>query len=275
MTYTSVLVPVLPDETMQYRLRAARAVAERFDAMLIGIAVENIRPAPFDDGYTGIDADWFATMRDVALKKQQTAHAQFDLAATGLRKGDRWISGFADPASAVAKASSAADLIVTSRPPYGRRDAFMDAEPAELALTSGRPVLVVPPGAPPLVAKRILLAWKDTREARRAMTDALPFLKQAEAVLVLESCEADGSAEAETRTAEVVSALGRHGVSASGKMTDGRMGACAEIGLEAEIFGADLVVAGAYGHSRLGEWAFGGVTRDLLRQDQRHVLLSH
>ena len=275
MSFASVLVPVQPDDSIQYRLRAACHVARKFDALIVGVAVEMIRGVPFDDGYTSIDAQWFAAMRETALKNQEIARAQFDAAAADVRQGTLWIAGFDFPVAAIARSSSVADLIVTSRPPGGRRDSYMDAEAAELALVSGRPVLIAPPDAAPLEGKRIVLAWKDVREARRAMSDAMPFLEQAEAVLVFEVCTVEDAAEAKLRTAGIVTSLARHGVTAESKATVGRLGAGAEIFLEAERFGADLIVSGAYGHTRLGEWAFGGVTRDLLSQERCYVLLSH
>ena len=275
MSYASVLVHVQADEQLRYRLNVACRVAKRFDAFLIGVAVEMIRAAPFDDGYTSIDAQWFAVMRDNALNSQDTARALFEAGAAGLSHGSLWIAGFDFPAAALARAARGADLIVTSPPPPGRRDAYVDAGAAELALISGRPVLVAPGDGAPLAAKRIVLAWKDTREARRAAADAMPFLEQADAVLVLEVCSADDASEAGMRTAEVVAALARHGVAAQGKVTVGRLSAGEEIILEAETFGADLIVSGAFGHTRLGEWAFGGVTSELLRQKSRYILLSH
>ena len=275
MSYASILVHVQPDESVQYRLRAARAVAERFDAFLIGVAVEMIRAAPFDDGYKSMDAQWFAVMRETALKNQATARRQFEAAAAGVSKGSLWIAGFDFPAPAIARAARGADLIVTSRPPAGRNDSYVDAGSAELALISGRPVLIAPANAAPLAAKRIVLAWKDTREARRAAADAMPFLEQAEAVLVLEVCSHDEASDSGAHTTDMVSALARHGVAAEGKVTVGRLSAGEEIILAAKAFGADLIVSGAYGHTRLGEWAFGGVTRELLRQDDLYILLSH
>jgi len=144
-----------------------------------------------------------------------------------------------------------------------------------LALTCGRPVLSAPPSAPPLQAKHVMLAWKDTREARRAMSDALPFLKQAEAVLVAQVCESVDAPDATIAVDDVVTALKRHGVKAEGKVTCDHPASGAEIVRQAKLFGADLVVLGCYGHTRFGEWMFGGVTRDLLRQDEVYLLLSH
>lgn len=81
MSYATVLVHVQPDPSVQYRLRVACDVAKRFDAMIMGVAVEMIRAAPFNDGFTSVDAQWFEAMRETALKNQKTCETQFNAAA--------------------------------------------------------------------------------------------------------------------------------------------------------------------------------------------------
>ena len=122
----------------------------------------------------------------------------------------------------------------------------------------------------------MVVAWKDTREARRALADSLPLLKRADEVLVLEVCDADLMEDAQLHTAAVAEHLRRYGISARPKaISAGRNEAADLIHRNAVEIGADLIVAGAYGHSRLGEWMFGGVTRDLLVRPERFVLMSH
>ena len=116
------------------------------------------------------------------------------------------------------------------------------------------------------------MAWKDEREARRALSDSIPFLEASEGVLVLEVCDEDGLDDARIRTDDVVAALGRRKIAAEPKVTlHAHETASQRILEEATDFGADLIVLGCYGHSRLGEWVFGGVTRDLLAQDNVYV----
>jgi nucleotide-binding universal stress UspA family protein len=122
----------------------------------------------------------------------------------------------------------------------------------------------------------VVVAWKDTRESRRALADSLPFLKAAEQVTVVEVCGKDELADARIRTADVVKYLQRHGVKATAKAVSAPPDrVSAELNIAAQAIGADLIVAGAYGHTRLGEWMFGGVTYDLLHAPERFVLLSH
>jgi nucleotide-binding universal stress UspA family protein len=148
-------------------------------------------------------------------------------------------------------------------------------DPAELVLAAGRPMLLVPPEAKDLVGARALVAWKDRREARRAVADALPLLQRAERVLVVEAGEASARERQSSGSADVAAWLCRHGVTARGIVTDDTAGVAVQLDRIAEEEGADLIVAGAYGHGRFREWALGGVTRDLLLYARRCVLLSH
>ena len=140
-------------------------------------------------------------------------------------------------------------------------------------MQAGWPVLVVPTTAAHRKFERV--GWQDTRETRRAIRDALPFLKQAGQVPVIEIAESDEPEVARGRLADVVAWLGRHGVTAEPIASpaigedSGRLH-----GLAAQ-YEVDLIVAGAYGHSRMREWALGGVTRDLLLRAEFCALVSH
>lgn len=275
MSYAAILVHVQPAPSAEPVLNCARALAATFDATLIGLGVEMIPPLA-SGGYRGsVSIELLDVLRGEIDRNIATAKQRFDDAATGLAKPTAWLSGMDMPGPATARASRAADLIVVGAPPAKGLDTCRQVSAAELVVTSGRPVLVVPPAAETLSAKRILLAWKDTREARRAMTDALPFFQRAEAVRVLEVCAKDDHVDARSRTDDVAEALGRHGVKADAKFVDATGDDGLEILRQAKLMEADLIVAGGYGHSRLGEWVFGGVTRGLLGQDACHLLLSH
>jgi nucleotide-binding universal stress UspA family protein len=145
-----------------------------------------------------------------------------------------------------------------------------------VVMTAGRPVLLVPQGASRLRGSAVVVAWKDTREARRAIADAMPFLKAAEDVIVQAVCEDDAVEAAVFQTDDVVTNLKRHGVRARSNVTTAPTTSVAlELCKVADAAMADLIVAGAYGHSRLREWAFGGVTDSFLHRPSCFVLLSH
>ena len=150
-----------------------------------------------------------------------------------------------------------------------------EIEVSDLIMRAGRPVLMAPPGAAGLKLTRTLVCWKDSREARRAVADALPILKASAGVDVVELAHEHEIEAARGRVADVGDWLHRHGVEATCVATPLTGTESAHLSAIAEDIEADLIVAGAFGHSRLREWAFGGVTRDLLVKAERCTLVSH
>jgi len=277
MTFSSLMTHVLPEPEAAPRLACAVDLAKRFGARLIGVGVEMIPPLAFDNGYSSADAEWVLAMRKSIEDQIAAAKKAFERQTADFPAAEAvWLSGIETPGPAMAAASRAADLIILGGVPRGRDSSYRDGAPAAVAMEAGRPVLVAPPAAPKLAARNIVVAWKDTREARRALSDSLPFLEAAGGVLVLEVTDKDGLEDARIRTDDVVGALRRRGATAEAKVVlHVHATASQHILEEASAFGADLVALGCYGHSRFGEWAFGGVTRDLLAQDEMYLLLSH
>ena len=120
-----------------------------------------------------------------------------------------------------------------------------------------------------------VVGWKDTRETRRAAFDALPLLKKAAHVAVVEIAAEEELAAAGTHLDDVVGWLKRHGVVVVSLAAPSTGDDATQLNAIAEEHGADVIVAGAYGHSRLREWVLGGVTRDLLLRADRCSLVSH
>jgi nucleotide-binding universal stress UspA family protein len=146
----------------------------------------------------------------------------------------------------------------------------------DLVMQVGRPILIVPAAADKLKLERVVVFWKETREARRAAFDALPLLKKAVNVVVAEIAAEEDLAAVRTHLEEVVGWLKRHGVVAEVLALPSTGDDATGLNAIAEEQGADIIVAGAYGHGRLREWAFGGVTSDLLlRPQDRCSLVSH
>lgn len=145
-------------------------------------------------------------------------------------------------------------------------------------LSSGRPVLVVPyTGAVTTLGETVLVGWKSSRESARAVNDALPLLQQAKSVTVLAVNPEDGiGGDGDVPAADIALHLARHGVKASAAHTvAGEISEGDALLNHADDIGADLIVVGGYGHSRIREVAFGGVTRTLLRTMTAPVFLSH
>jgi nucleotide-binding universal stress UspA family protein len=184
-----------------------------------------------------------------------------------------WQACVEAPNRCLAASALQADLIVTgsraeSDGPYSHW-----VNVGELVLTAGRPVLVAAAGVEEIKAETIVIAWKDTREARRAVADALPFLKAASDVVVA-SFEDGGGADRESLS-DVLAWLRRHAVKARGDIYPAKHGISAALEETSQGLGADLVVMGGYGHSRLREWLFGGMTRDLLAASTLNRFMSN
>src|SRR6516165_8739422 len=125
-------------------------------------------------------------------------------------------------------------------------------------------------------ARRIVVAWKDSREARRAVRDALPFLKRAKEATIVTACEHGTETQAIKHIEDVENYLARHKVIVGEKaFLHTEQSIATELLRFAKEEKADLIVAGGYGHSRLGEWALGGVTRELLSKSALCCLFSH
>ena len=273
--YDSVLVHVERDKVSTRRTEVAVEVARSFGARLIGLGAESIEPIPPADPYGGLmTAEWVAAMQKQVSEDLASAEAAFARDATGVETEWRCVQDM--PARALAGAAEAADLIVAGGTAPALGDDSRCADVAEVVLRAGRPVLVAPAEPAKLSGKAVIVAWKDTRESRRAVADALPFLARAEQVVVMAVCAEDEVETAKAHAEDVAATLRRRGVKARAHVVTAPEASVAEeLNAEAAAIGADLIVAGAYGHTRLAEWVCGGVTRELLRRPQRFLLLSH
>jgi nucleotide-binding universal stress UspA family protein len=170
----------------------------------------------------------------------------------------------------------AADLIVASHAdPDWMMSGSLDVAD-RLATESGRPVLIVPnEHADSRIGTRVLVAWSGQRESARAVFDALPILKKSEAVRVVRVAQ-DTSEDVLARTSDIAGALKRHGVNCErSNLVALETGVGETLAECARDFGADLVVMGCYGHSRLREFILGGASRYFLSETEIPVLMSH
>jgi len=277
MTYATVMVSLALDQPNEARLEAAGQIAERFDAGIIGIAAAQFSPPLYFT--SGEQAQNLIDQGRAALKKRMSdLEAQFRGATKNRTKFVEWRSAIDFPARYILQEARCADIVVSG----GHIDAFSDpfalASPKDLVMQAGRPLLVVPDTANWLDLRSILVAWKDTTEARRAIVDSLPLLRKAKDVAVAEIVEAGDSRPAVvSRVRDVVAWLSRHGVSASELVPEknGDRDAAAQLDRIAADVGAGVIVAGAYGHSRFRELILGGMTQHFITQTARCVLLSH
>ncbi|MBN8714298.1 MAG: hypothetical protein J0H50_10060 [Xanthomonadales bacterium] len=275
--YKTLMVHLELDAEHGPLLAVAADLAERFDADVVGIVACQLVPLVVGHGMVPVQV--FESDR-TEIEAQMGQAEQVFRAALAKRAGRvHWLGLLTagPPTDAVVEQMRGADLLITAIdaqagwPGPGRR---VDVE--DLVMRLGRPALVVPARAHSLVPERILVGWKDTRETRGAVTDALPLLRLAKQVVVAEVVTQETQLPAaRTHTGEVCTWLQRHGVVAEPLALATGDQYVVSLDAIAEQVGADLIVAGAYGHSRMREWALGGVTRDLLKYSRRCSLLSH
>lgn len=274
MSYTTLLVRLRLGESNEGLLKVAASLAERLKAGVVGMAACHPLPIAYGDIY--LSAEAIRQEREETEKQAGEAEAAFRAALKDHAARIEWksvltVSSLVD---CIAKEARAADLILAS-PDTTRSGDTQHLGIGDLVMRAGRPVLVVPPGSDTLDLGHVIVAWKDGREARRAVRDAIPLLRLATEVSVIEVAREDDLPAAREHVGEVARWLGLHGIAAKpvASPTDGDDARTLDVIATAR--GAGLIVAGAYGHSRAREWAFGGVTYDLLFDPKRYVLLSH
>jgi nucleotide-binding universal stress UspA family protein len=247
-------------------------LATKFNAKLIGLSARAIRP-PILVGGIGLAAIPDG-IPDIEARLTEKAK-WFELVLGTDRLKPAWRSAIDFPVHALAREARSADLAVIG-PMQVPGDSYCCLSPGEAILRLGRPALFVPNDVSSLQAEHVVIAWKDVREARRAVQDALPMLHEATRVTIAEVCGSGDGRRAQASLDDVANYLARHQIKSDLRVIQHHEGSGAgELIKLAREEGADLIVAGAYGHSRLGEWAFGGVTRDLLVSSPVCCLMSH
>jgi nucleotide-binding universal stress UspA family protein len=273
MTFNTIMVQLDVDSPATPRTRYALELARRFEAALIGFAAaDEYVFVPGDDG--GMAAAEIMRQRRAEIEDRLKVLREEFLAVVG--DDGSWREAIGDPTQHLATHARAADLIVTGAPASGAADDHHRVvDIGALILSAGRPVLLAEDKLTPPAAQKVVVAWKDAREARRAVVDAVPFLTDARDVLVATIEEQDQKSARES-TGDVVRFLMRHGIKARSEVLAASPADGGQIVMDiAHEMGADLVVAGGYGHSRIREWAFGGMTRSLLKQSSVNRLFSN
>ena len=258
------------------RLAYAEAIAREFEGHLTGV-LQHILPqviAAPDASFAGFIETAYAESRQRADAVQDRLAAQ--LAKLAVPHDLRRIEGFPGTiGGALAAEARLADLFVGTRP-YGDPHGQERIEEAVL-FHSGRACLFVPPGGtPPARYGTIMIAWKDSREAARAVSEALPFLRRASRVFVT-VVEEDGASEelGQAVGTDIGRHLSRHGITAEIRPVSGWSSPAEALLNEARLGSADLIVMGGYGHSRFRQWLLGGVTRHMLTHADIPILTAH
>lgn len=284
----TILVPATGNQTDDAVFASALAVARAFDAhldvlhvrvnaaaMVAAMATDGSGAAMVSGLIERIDEE--ATRREDAARQLfqrfcERERVAIEDAPTGQRSPTaQWLREIGDEAYWVREYGRATDLLVIGHP-AGDQGVSIDTIEAALVGT-GRPVLIVP--ATPMVwlPETIVIAWKAAPEAARAVTAAMPLLSRSKRILIVTVAEEQGLSDEEG--AGLMTSLAWHGLNASTRhLRPERLGAADTLLAAAAEEGA-LVVMGAYGHSRLREWIFGGFTEHVLRGAVVPVLMMH
>jgi nucleotide-binding universal stress UspA family protein len=284
----TILVPATGSQTDDAVFTSALAVARAFDAHLdvlhVRIDAGAMVAAMATDGsgaaMTGSlveQVDQEATRREDMAKQlferfcQREQIVIEDTPAGKQSPSAQWLREIGDEAYWIREYGRAADLLVVGHP---AEDQGVSIDTIEAALVgTGRPVLIVP--SAPLVSlpETVVIAWKPAPEAARAVTAAMPFLSKAKQILIVTVAEEEGLSDEEG--ARLMTSLTWHGLNVSTRhLRPDRLGA-ADTLLATAAEEKALVVMGAYGHSRLREWIFGGFTEHVLRGAAVPVLMMH
>ena len=261
-------------------LRLAAQMCEEIQAHLSVLVLGIAAPLPVTDPYTATIADvWLEQRRDDLRQIDvRTAQVSAFLAASAVSAdvvSEYAESGWADDAAG--RRARYADITLLGPETLASGDVRDKAIEGTL-FASGKPLLVVPPGpVPSLRPKRVLVAWNSSIEASRAVRESLDMLVGAESVRIVLVDPVEG----ETRHgaepgADIGAFLARHGVKVTVERLPGGGHPVAEVlRRHAVDVAADMLVMGGYGHSRLHERIFGGVTRSMLEKPSLPVLFAH
>jgi nucleotide-binding universal stress UspA family protein len=275
MSLKDVLVYVGTDAACRSRVEVAARLAAWHDAHLTGLHVMASPPIP---GY--IAAELPREVHEIEARRlreeaEQARHL-FDSAvrAVGVPRIE-WRAEEGDILATTRRHARYFDLVVVGQG-IDLDDPTLSVLPEELVLSIGHPVLVVPRyGTFVALGDHVLVGWNASREAARAVNDALPLLRRAQKVTVL-SVDPGDHPDQRIPGADITLHLARHGVNAVADQTRGADISVGDVLLSrAADVGADLIVCGAYGHSRLREMVLGGATRHLLQHTTVPVLMSH
>ena len=279
MSYKSILVQLDTSEAVNARLELALRLAKQFDAHLTGLFTV-FKPEPGSFNVMAGTAEYFVEREKVREEREGALRRLFHAELARAKITGEWKVAAEHANTAVPKAARLADLTVISQDnPDDPESYIADQFVENLVLSAGRPVLLVPyAGQFPSIGSHVLFAWDGSREATRALHDALPFLARAKQITVLTVNALDDEMPASRIPgADIAAIIARHGAKVVTEEIEGVRGVpVGEMLLtSASDLGADLIVMGCYGHSRWRELVLGGATRSILKSMTVPVLMSH
>lgn len=275
MTVKTILVHLADDEEHLKRLEVALMLAKERKAHVTALFITTPIGMPAQITGRGASAAYLAEATAQARTKAAALEQEFDERCERSNIDYSWIIAEGDHLELLAKHAHAADLVIASQPTYDSlEDRLRMRLPEELALHSGLPVMILPQEKNiDEVGKRVMVAWKDTRETVRAVRDNMSLLQGAEKVFVL--TVAPDSHDA-LSLQEVATYLARHGVNVETQHIGNYEDSIGQCILDAaDTCDADMIILGAHGHSRLRELIMGSVTDHVLKNAELPVIISH
>jgi nucleotide-binding universal stress UspA family protein len=281
MTYRSLLVLLEPGALSAARTQVALRLAKRLDCHLVGLAPTGLVDMPATAVAAASLADFAALAWDTLREQAQQAAQEFPdtCRAAGLKSFEAVVDE-SDKALSLVHHAHCSDLTVLTQADPGAPGHRVAQDMVEqVVLYSARPTLILPHvGHFKTVGSNAMVAWDDSREAARALSDALPLLRLAERVQVISWNEPKDGADAATlrpRLDALRQWLLWQGVTAEVAVETSTIAVAEAMLSRAADLGADLIVMGAYGHARWTERMLGGATRGLLAAMTVPVLMSH
>lgn len=279
--FKDILVPYINDDSVAETIAAASALAQECDAHVAMLVVVDV-PAPMPSDWGAMAYDLYARLheeaRGRAQKQVEALRARFaNLPVAVEVRMTEALSLY--PANTISLQARYADLTVLPGAPAGAAESGVAHDVFHhVLLHSGQPVLMVPAKSTlALTPKKVVIAWKPSREASRAVRDAMPFLHAADSVDVLVIDPKVGeAAHGGEPGADIATHLAHHGLNVEVVVKPSMNFSVAYAVLDhARHAGAELIVAGGYGRSRFREAMLGGATRELLQTAHLPVLFAH
>ncbi len=277
MTYKSILTYLDSSPKLDARTQIALEIADRCEAHLVGLAPTGLATSMPGD-YLSVTTDFVEEMQSHMNEVAQSAASVFDAICE-----ESTVNAFeshvivGNSIDTVLHHGRHNDLLVIGQaeptaPSKGATPGFVE----QIILVSGRPVIVVPHiGAQKPIGNRIIVAWDASRESARALTDAIPLLKTAKEVELVMVSATDIEEPETVPGADIGLFLARHGVPVQVRHLTSNIDVANTLLSHAVDFDADMLVMGAYGHSRIREWVMGGTTKTILQSMTIPVLFAH
>lgn len=289
MTIKTILAPISGGEQDHVTLATAFRVAKTFGAHVdvlftrlsptdaVPLVGEGMSSSVVEQLLQAAEREW-ATRADNAKLAFADAAAQAEISLHDTPPGPgtatcAWREEVGREEEVVVRASHLADLVVLARPLVESDDLQLTLTLEAALMSGGRPLLLAPPHVPETIGRTVAVAWRDTIDSAHAVTGAMPFLRKAKTIVVLTAATPRTHPD---RANELIDYLAWHGIEAEKRFVDvGPEGVGGALLTTAGAEGADLLVMGGYGHSRMREMILGGVTRYVLGHARMPVLMAH